>query len=234
MSRSGFTVFHLLLLIVLSGAAWLFWEVPALLPVRLIADLLYDSGKALAVVVSGGRIDSVSAGLESGFTIVVSGGAEGLTVVAGYAGAMVLGFLLLLTSVIFRFDKIVTMLLGAGLVVLSLVFASVGVAMVYAVIFGIALFLIGFLLPGIVNDLALKLFGMLGIFYVFFDIRGDLIAPSGRISDATRMAGYLFGTPLLWTVLWGAAGLILFLITIRLVTGRAPSRRGGRYSRRDY
>ncbi|ORC37927.1 hypothetical protein B4O97_02715 [Marispirochaeta aestuarii] len=236
MRRSGFTLIHFLLLILLTGAIWLFWEFPALLPIRIIADLLYDSGRALSVVISGGRIDSVSAGLESGFTIAVSGGAEGLTVIAGYAGAMVLGFLLLLTSTVFRFDKLVTMLLGVGLVILSLVFASVGLTMVYAVIFGIALFLIGFLLPGILNDLVLKLFGMLGIFYVLFDIRGDLINPSGHISDATRMAGYLFGTPVLWTLLWAAAGLIVFLLIVRLVSGKSSrsERRGGRYSRRDY
>lgn len=235
MRRSSFTLFHFLVLIILSGVVWFFWEVPALLPVRIIADLLYDSGKALSVVISGGRIDSVSAGLESGFSIAVSGGAEGLTVIAGYAGAMVIGFLLLLTSAIFRFDKLVTMALGAGLVVLSLVFASVGLTMVYAVVFGIALFLTGFLLPGIVNDLVLKLFGMLGIFYVLFDIRGDLIKPSGHISDATRMAGYLFGTPILWTVLWGTVGLVLFLVTVRLVSGKSSqSVRRGRYSRREY
>ena len=214
---------HFIFLILLLAVSWFFWNLSVLLPLHILSDLLYETGKALAVLITGGKIQSVSADIQNGFYIDVSGGFAGTRVAAGYLGAMVLGGVLFLLANAFRFDKLLVMLLGAGLVVLSLVFAGGGSSMVYAVVFGVVLFLAGFLLPRFLNDLILKYIGLLGVFYVFFDIRGDLVFPANHVSEISRMASVWPGTPLLWAVIWGAAAVIEFVLI--LYFSRGASRR---------
>ncbi len=226
---------NLILLLFLLGLSWFFWDIPALLPVRILSDLMYECGKALAAVITGGRVISVSADIQSGFQFAVENGQSGIAVAAGYIGAMLLGGVMFLLSSVFRFDKLFTMIIGVGLVALSLIFASGGSSLVYAVVFGVALFLVGFLLPGFINDLILKYIGLLGVFYFIFDIRGDLIMPSGHVSEISRIASVWPGGAYVWAAVWGGAAVFEFFLLAYLVSrGSGPeryrsARRGGRY-----
>ncbi len=226
---------NVFLLLILLGVSWFFWDLSALLPVRILSDLMYECGKALTAVLTGGRVVSVSADIQSGFHFTLQNGHSGLSVAAGYIGAMILGGVVFLLSSVFRFDKLFTMIIGVGLVALSLIFASGGSSLIYAVIFGVALFLVGFLLPGFINDLVLKYIGLLGVFYFIFDIRGDLILPSGHVSEISRIASVWPGSSTVWALVFGGAALFEFFLLSYLVTRNSGSgryrstRRGGAY-----
>jgi hypothetical protein len=100
--------------------------------------------------------------------------------------------------------------------VLTIVFVRTWFGMGFGLLFGTAMVLAAWWLPGAVNDLLLRFLGLASVLYAVIDIKEDLISRTVPGSDAYAMSRELFLPPVFWGVLWmvlalAAAALFLYL-----------------------
>lgn len=209
--------FDYYLLLVLAAALVIvlfFWETQFVYPLKIFVVFLHELSHGLAALLTGGSIVKIELSPDQGGLCYAMGGWPFLVTSAGYLGSLLWGGLILLVASRSRHDRLVSMIIGAVMVAVTFQYVRNGFGFFYGLGFGAAMFLLGFILPGIVNDLVLKIIGLTSILYAIADIKDDLITRTVANSDAAVLARESFGTPQLWGIIWivialGAAVLFL-------------------------
>src|SRR5688572_16294375 len=123
---STLTVRRLAALVVCLAVALVFWDSLLLWPLTILVGMVHESGHALAALLVGGSVDSVSiAGNESGQCLSrLPQGVLGLVVVysAGYVGCALTGGALILTTYRYGVRRWMLGAASAWLVLMGLVY----------------------------------------------------------------------------------------------------------------
>lgn len=212
------------LLAVLAVAVVVAWPTPLLYPLKVFTVLLHELGHGAAAVLTGGSLERIELSADLGGACWSRGGFRPLVLAAGYLGSMFFGGLILLASARVRRDELLAGVLGAAVVVVTLVFVRTLFGLAFGVGFGLALLAAARWLPPAANDLLLKLLGVTSMLYAVIDIKEDLITRTVPGSDAWAMSRELFLPPVFWGVLWMALALAsavgLVRAAVRLERGR--------------
>lgn len=201
------------------------WYIPFLsilsYPFNLFVTFIHEGGHALAALLTGNRVASLSVALDaSGETYTTQGGifSQILVSSAGYVGAMAYGALLLLLirrSVAARY-----VLIGSGAFILALTFVY-GLGSLFTIIMGVgiaaglfaiakyasprvATFFVSFLAVQAVLNALLDLKTL--FFYSF--------VPGAR-TDAANMANATGIPALFWTVVWIGLAFVILSLAMR-------------------
>lgn len=185
----------------------LFWDWSFLYPIKLFVVLVHELGHGLAAVLTGGSIDHIEISSDLGGVCWSRGGWRLLVLPAGYLGSMAFGGLLLLLAARTRYDRYISMVLGALVAVLTLWFVRNGFGFVFGLLFGVAMVAAGKFLSEQINDVFLKFLGLTSSLYAIIDIKEDLISRTVPGSDAYAMSQELLLPPVFWGVLWIAIAL---------------------------
>jgi hypothetical protein len=196
------------ILLALLAVTFLFWDSPALYPVKAFVVLLHELGHGLAAVLTGGRIERIELSSDLGGVCWSRGGWRLLVLPAGYLGSMLFGGLILLAAARSRNDRVLAAGLGLGVLALTVVFVRSLFGVVFGLAFGAALILAAWWLPRAVNDLLLRFLGLASILYAVIDIKEDLVSRTVPGSDAYAMSRELFLPPIFWGVLWMALAVM--------------------------
>jgi hypothetical protein len=203
---------------------FIFWHTSFVYPVKLFVVLLHEISHGIAAFLTGGSIVRIEISADQGGLCVTRGGWRFLVLTAGYLGSMFWGGLILLAAGRSKMDRSITTLIGVVILGVTLLYIRNSFGFIYGIGFGIALLLIGWLLPNIVNDFLLKLIGLTSVLYAIFDIKDDLLTASiGGMSDATMLSREFFGTVTFWGFLWMAIALVLAYAFIRMLVIKKPS-----------
>jgi hypothetical protein len=187
--------------------AFLFWQSPLLLPLKIFVVLLHEISHGLAAVLTGGSIVSIQLGADQGGSCVTRGGSRFLTLSAGYLGSLLFGASFILLAARSRRDRAVVAVLGIALVAITLVYVRTLFGFAYGLLAGAALVLAARKLSEAVSDAILKILGAVSCLYAVWDIASDVLLRDAPGSDASALAR-LTGIPaVLWGVLWIAAAL---------------------------
>lgn len=187
----------------------LFWQNNLFFPVKLFVVLIHEVSHGLAALFSGGTIEEIQVTLQLGGSCVAQGGNTLLTALSGYAGSLIIGALLYLSSQNGIFRRYVLVSISAMLLIMmsAYVKSSFGIISVLSVV---AFFL---LLPWFLPDTAsyyfVKTTGILSLIYSVVDIKHDMLSSSLEFSDAQLMASQTGISAYFW-------GMIVFFVSVAI------------------
>ena len=197
-------------LAVLVGLIVVLWQTPAVLPLKILIVFLHELAHAVATVLTGGSVVSMTVDPQQGGMVVSRGGSRFLTLTAGYLGSLLIGVALFMGAVRTRWDRLIMGAMGALMLLVTALYLRDGFAIGFGAATGFVMLLMARFLPRNVNDLMLRVIGLCSMIYVPLDIYSDTIARSYLNSDA-RMLAEEFGGP---TLFWGGAWLVISVLVI--------------------
>lgn len=219
-----------LLLISLFIVSLIFWNTKFVYPVKIFVVFLHELSHGIAAIISGGKIVSIKISPQIGGVcntyIPQNFFANLLVYSAGYLGSMFWGAFLLIMSSRTKFDRVMSVLLGVLLIIVSLLYIRTTFGFFFCIIFGIAMIIIGFKLSEQINDTLLKFLGLVSCMYAVIDIKEDLISRTVKESDAYKIAE-LFKLPrlsVLIGVFWAVIAIVVFIFAIKYSSGQGPAR----------
>lgn len=207
-----------LLFVAALAMAWA-WHSPFLFPLKILVVLMHESGHALGALLTGGRLLTISVGMDEGGQALTAGGSAFVTLNCGYLGSLAWGMLLLTLTRGTRGGQGVSALLSVGLFVLTLgwIRPAFSFGFVYSMLAAVGFGVLARFSPG-VNRIVLRSLGLFSVLYALADIVDDVLSRPGAPSDAAALS-VLTGVPTLaWGVGWiVVSGLVLALFRKRLV-----------------
>jgi hypothetical protein len=209
---AGFTLYF--------GVLWTLWNTPFVYPIQVFVVFLHEISHGMAAVATGGQIQRITLSPLLGGACYCPGGNAFLTLSSGYLGSLAWGALLLeLAARARRHAARVVQGVGAGVLVLTLLFVRGAFGLLFGVLFGGALVLAARRLPPGWNRTLLNVLGLTSALYAILDIKSDVLDRPHLPSDA-YMLGELTGIPTLaWGALWIAVAVgvsvLLFLRAYR-------------------
>ena len=212
---------YIALLLIFIGIGFL-WNTPFVYPLKIFVVFMHEVSHGLAAIATGGRIVEIQINPQQGGHALTQGGSRFLTLTAGYLGSLLWGGLILLLAARTRLDKAISILIGIGMVAISIGYGESAFTYLFGIGFGVALVAIGFYLPEAVNDWVLRIIGVTSCLYAILDIKSDVLDRSNLRSDA-RMLSEITGIATeIWGVLWIliAIGLTLWFLYL---SGKTPT-----------
>lgn len=208
---------RLLVPLLLALLVYAFWSTIFVWPLRLFVVLLHEVSHGLAAVLTGGRIVSIELSPREGGLCTTAGGWPFVISSAGYLGSALFGALFLVLGFRGRprAHRAATAVLGAALVVLSLVWVRSAFGFFYGLVAGAVLLAVARWLPEGASSFVLRLLGVTSLLYAPWDITSDLILRSVPSSDASALARMTGVPALAWGVLWLAGSLAVAFFAVR-------------------
>lgn len=180
----------------------LLWNTVVIYPLKIFVVFMHEVSHGLAGIATGGGFQKFQVNPQQGGHAYTWGGSEFWVLTAGYLGSLLWGGLILLLAARTHFGKVVSTLIGIGMVAITIGFGSDTFTYLFGIGFGIALIAIGLFVPEVVNDWILRIIGITSCFYAILDIKSDILDRSHLRSDA-RMLAELTNLPtLFWGILW--------------------------------
>lgn len=195
--------------LLLAALVYAAWSTVFVWPLRLFVVLLHEVSHGLAAVATGGRIVSIELSPAEGGLCTTAGGWAVAVLSAGYLGSALWGalFLVLGFRAKPRAHRALAALLGAALVLLTLVYVRSAFGFLYGLAAGVLLAGVARWLPDGASSFVLRLLGVTSLLYAPWDIVSDLILRSVPASDASALARMTGVPALAWGLLWLAASV---------------------------
>ncbi len=220
-------------LIALLALICLLWPTRAVIPLKILVVFLHELSHALAAILTGGKVESLTIDAAQGGMVTARGGNRFITLTAGYLGSLLFGLALTIAAVRTHWDRGILGLLGAALLAVAALYIRDGFALAFTLVFGTLMLGAARFLPRVACDLALRVIGLTSVVYVPLDIFSDTIARAHLRSDAAMLAQEFGGTTVIWGGLWLALALIATAACIRYGLG-AQSNIPLRLPKRDH
>ncbi|MGA9521423.1 MAG: M50 family metallopeptidase [Myxococcaceae bacterium] len=224
---------RLIALVAALAVGLIFWDSPALWPLKLLVVMMHESGHALGTLLVGGSVDHVVLNAnESGACLSrVPNGLLAQVVVysSGYVGSAVAGAALLLATFRFRLRRAVLVLTCVWLAVMGVVYAG----NLFTLLFCLGTAALLAVCARLLSEGAVEVMNLFtaafSALYVVFDLRDDLWDHRVRaVSDAALLADLTWVPAVVWAVLWS-----LFSLTILGAAAWSAVRRQHRLTSAD-
>ena len=149
-----------------------------------------------------GSIVEIEINSQQGGHALTRGGSRFWTLNAGYLGSLLWGGIILLLAARTHFEKAISVLIGVGMVAITIGFGSDTFTRLFGIGFGVALIAAGLFLPEVVNDWMLRIIGVTSCLYAILDIKSDVLDRSHLRSDARMLAEITNLPTMFWGILW--------------------------------
>lgn len=185
------------------GALWFLWDTPVVYPLKIFVVLLHEVSHAVAAVATGGHVDRIVLDPNQGGAAYVAGGNAFITLSAGYLGSLAWGVLLILAA---QADwvrtRILTGLVGAMVILLTVFYVRSAFGVVFGLAFGAAMLLVARKLSEGTNRMIVLVLGLTSALYAILDIKSDILDRPHLRSDAA-MLSEITGIPtMVYGVVW--------------------------------
>ena len=210
------------LFIIFVGIA-LLWNTVLMYPLKLFVVFMHEVSHGLAAIATGGEIVKIEVNQYQGGMALTKGGSRFWTLTAGYLGSLLWGGIILLLAARTHLDKGISVLIGIGMIVISIGFGSDIFTYIFGIGFGVVLILFGIFLPEVVNDWMLRIIGVTSCLYAILDIKSDVLDRSHLQSDARMLSEEIgvFSTEV-WGILWIFIAIVL-TISFIYISGKPTS-----------
>jgi hypothetical protein len=192
-------------LVLIFIAIGFLWNTLFVYPLKIFVVFMHEVSHGLAAIATGGRIVEIQISPQQGGHALTQGGSRFWTLTAGYLGSLLWGGLILLLAARTHFDKGISILIGLGMIAISIAFGESTFTYLFGIGFGAVLIAIGFYLSEAINDWVLRIIGVTSCLYAILDIKSDVLDRANLRSDA-RMLSEVTGIP---TEIWGGLWIIV-------------------------
>ncbi|KAI8955053.1 peptidase M50B-like-domain-containing protein [Xylaria longipes] len=190
------------------------WNLPyvrwSLWPFKMLVIAFHEFSHAIAAVLTGGHVKSISLDPHEGGVTHMVGGRSAITLPAGYLGSSLIGAILIFTGFNIVASKIVSIALGVCFL-LTLWWGKKDWLTIITILLAVGLLIASWF---IVHAEALRFvvlfIGVMSSLYSVWDICDDLILRKVNSSDASVFAKRYGGSSQCWGVVWSIIS-ILFL-----------------------
>ncbi|KAI0877754.1 peptidase M50B-like-domain-containing protein [Hypoxylon argillaceum] len=191
------------------------WNVPyvkwSLWPFKMLVIAFHEFGHALAAVLTGGRVKSISLDPHEGGVTHMVGGKSAITLPAGYLGSSLIGAILIFTGFNIVASKIVSIVLGVCFL-LTLWWGKRDWLTITTILLAVGLLVASWFIVHAEGLRFVVLFiGVMSSLYSVWDICDDLILRKVNSSDASVFAKRYGGSSQCWGVVWSIIS-VLFLV----------------------
>lgn len=186
------------------------WNTQIVYPLKIFVVFMHELSHGLAAIVTGGSIEEIVVVPQEGGRTTTSGGSRFWTLTAGYLGSLAWGGLILVLAARTHLDKLLSMVIGIGMIVVSIHYGGNWFIRLFGIGFGGGLIIVGWLLSESINDWILRVIGFTSCLYAILDIKSDILDRSGMRSDARMLNEEL--TPYIPTVVWGILWIIIAIV----------------------
>ncbi|MEJ2541441.1 MAG: M50 family metallopeptidase [Gemmatimonadota bacterium] len=203
-------------------ALWYLWYTPVVYPLKIFVVLLHEVSHAVALVLTGGEVASITLNPLQGGATYGRGGIPLITLSAGYLGSLGFGALLVMGAQSRRISSRLLLGLVGGLVLaLTLVYVRNGFGLAFGLLFGASLVLGSRRLPLAWNSGILVVLGITSVLYAILDIKSDILDRPHLQSDAAMLAE-LTGVPtVVWGIVWITVAVVAAVLLFRRTLRRA-------------
>lgn len=178
----------------------------SMFPITIFVTFLHEFGHALATLITGGSVNSITINSDGSGCTVSAGGIESIILMGGYVGSIILGNLMILLSDIKR-SKIVLYVISALMLITSIIWYDNIFSSLMLTIFAIIL-----LIFSKYKKYILLFLGTTSVAYILKDYD---IGPS---SDLNHYSGIISAQ--IWMYIWLVIAIIItffnFLLYVKL------------------
>ncbi len=208
-------------LLILIGAVVL-WNTFIMKPLRIFTVFLHELGHAAMAFAFGYGIKEFKVNFnESGYTIVQSKGWFSSFMIAngGYLGSVLFALLILFLKDTF-FKKYILGTIAIGFLIVTVRFSGLSFALIYAVIFAVAVLVIYMAQNSKLNDWIIDIIGIASVAYAVYDTFVDTILlqinlqfnlvkgwNGGHVTDAVQLSKMTGIPAIVWGIIWLAIAL---------------------------
>ncbi len=210
-------------LFLLTAAVFAFWQTTALIPLKILIVFFHEASHAIATVLTGGEVVSLSISPDQGGLVLSRGGSRFWTLSAGYLGSLLIGVVLVIAATKTKLDRQVMALTGVIILIIAGFYVREAFALGFTILTGFLMIAVSVKLNRNINDMILRIIGLTSMIYVPFDIFSDTIARSNLRSDAHMLAEEFGGTTIIWGGLWLVISLVIIGWALRYVLGRSSN-----------
>ena len=202
------------------------WNIPivshAIYPLKIFVVFMHELSHGLMAIATGGQIKEIVVVSQQGGHTITIGGSEFWTLMAGYLGSLAWGGLILVLAARTHLDKLLSTLIGIGMVLVSIRYVRNPFGLMFGIAFGGLLVIVGLLLSEAVNDLILRVIGLTSCLYAILDIKSDVLDRSHLRSDARMLSELTSISTLTWGILWILIAIIGTLFFLYLAGKEKP------------
>ena len=202
-------------LLALSALVFALWQTPLVVPLKILIVFLHEVSHALAALATGGSVESISVNPAQGGLTVTRGGSLFAILSAGYLGSLAIGALILLIALRTHWDRALMGALGVAMLLITALYIREGFAFAFGLGGGALMLAIAWFLPRDINDMALRLIGLVSLIYVPWDIFNDTIERASERSDAYMLAEQVGGATMFWGGLWLVVSALVIAAALR-------------------
>lgn len=186
----------------------LFW------PLKMMVVFYHESAHGIATWLTGGSVKELMMSPMQGGHVISSGGNRFITLTSGYLGSLIIGLFIFFVANHTKFDKWVMIGLGIWALMIGVFYHADTYTLLFSLSMALIMILGGYFLPQQVNDIALKVVGIVSMIYVPVDIWSDTINRSHLKSDAAMLADEIGGNTVVWGYLWLAISLAFIILSL--------------------
>ena len=202
-----------LALIVTVITAFFFWNTYVMFPIKLFVVLLHEISHGIAAVLTGGAIKGINISLKLGGHCITRGGNEFIIASSGYLGSLLLGSALFITSYDYKLSKLICTLFAASFIIITASFITSNIGIIFTLLISAFLIISPRFFKAEIHTFLIRLIGILSAFYVFVDIKDDLLLNTTRITDATSLEIATNISSTVWGLLWiTITGIVIFYL----------------------
>ena len=186
------------------------WNTQFVYPLKIFVVFMHEVSHGLAAVATGGSIKEIQIVAQEGGHAITAGGSRFWTLTAGYLGSLVWGGLILILAARTQLRKLISAVIGIGMILISVFYLRNTFGFLFGVGFGAVLILVGRFLPESVNEWLLRVIGLTSCLYAILDIKSDVLDRSHLRSDARMLHEEV--TPYIPTVVWGVLWMAIAIV----------------------
>lgn len=215
----------LVVVLLALAVVYILWNIPQLsfivYPLRLFVTFIHEAGHGLTAILTGGRFLGFVVHADTSGVATTQGGAIALILPAGYLGAALFGAALFYLVNTRPHSRTFSVILGAGLVALSVLFTQpLSTAFVVGILTGLALVGLGWKAGRALNLLVLDVLAIVTGLNAVFDLwnltRYSEAAIGPVLNDASAFSRSV--APILpgavWAFIWAVLAVVILLLAV--------------------
>ncbi len=205
---------QLVILIVMVGVAYFFWNQPIMYPFEIITTFLHEISHAFGFLLTGGSVIEMNVHPDSSGSLPGYGGSKFFIFSSGYIGSCVLGAMIYLAAAKTSLDRWLLAFFGVAILGLTIIFRGNEFAIIIGVLTAVVSLALAKFAPRLLCDYLLRFIGLTSMLFPVYDVYQGVIKNPQLRTDAAMLAESVGGSTVMWGWIWILISLVVIAFTV--------------------